>query len=54
MLNLRNRRKLTEKLAFQLTVRSLLDNFGDTIVTETASFTDLALLWQTPRLIPLG
>ena len=54
MLNLGHRHKLTEKLAFQLTVRDLLDNFGDTIVTETDSFTDRALLWQTPRLILPG
>jgi outer membrane receptor protein involved in Fe transport len=40
LLNLGYRRKLTEKLAFQLTVRDILDNFGDTLVTETSNFTD--------------
>ena len=40
MLNLGYRRKLTEKLAFQLTARDLLDNFGDTTTARTASFTD--------------
>jgi hypothetical protein len=40
MLNLGYRRKLTEKLAFQLTARDLFDNFGDTTTAETASFTD--------------
>ncbi|WGM37721.1 TonB-dependent receptor [Caulobacter sp. NIBR1757] len=40
MLNLGYRRKLTEKLAFQLTARDLLDDFGDTTTARTASFTD--------------
>ncbi len=40
MLNLGYRRKLTDKLAFQLTARDLLDNFGDVTTAETASFTD--------------
>ncbi len=40
MLNLGYRRQLTEKLAFQHTVRDLLDNFGDTLVTDTSSFID--------------
>ncbi len=40
MLNLGYRRKLTEKLAFQLTARDLLDDFGDTTTTNTATFRD--------------
>ncbi|RYF93657.1 MAG: TonB-dependent receptor [Caulobacteraceae bacterium] len=40
MLNLGYRRKLTEKLAFQLTARDLLDDFGDVSTAETDSFTD--------------
>jgi len=40
MLNLGYRRKLTDKLAFQLTARDLLDNFGDTTTAETTTFTD--------------
>ncbi|MBI1405260.1 MAG: TonB-dependent receptor [Caulobacter sp.] len=40
MLNLGYRRKLTDKLALQVTARDLLDNFGDTTTTRTATFTD--------------
>lgn len=40
MLNLGYRRKLTDKLAFQLTARDLLDNFGDVTTAETANFRD--------------
>jgi outer membrane receptor protein involved in Fe transport len=40
MLNLGYRRKLTDKLALQVTARDLLDNFGDTTTTRTNTFTD--------------
>ncbi|KQY96492.1 TonB-dependent receptor domain-containing protein [Brevundimonas sp. Root1423] len=39
-INLGYRRKLTEKLAFQATVRDLFDNFGDVTTYETATFRD--------------
>ncbi|GAA0642794.1 outer membrane beta-barrel family protein [Brevundimonas lenta] len=40
MLNLGYRRKLSETLAFQLTVRDLLDDFGDVTTYDTPTFTD--------------
>lgn len=40
MLNLGYRRKLNDKLAFLVTVRDVLDDFGDTTVFETADFRD--------------
>ncbi|RZJ06343.1 MAG: TonB-dependent receptor [Brevundimonas sp.] len=40
MINLGYRRKLNEKLAFQATVRDLLDNFGDVTTFETPTFRD--------------
>lgn len=40
MLNLGYRRKLNDTLAFLVTVRDLLDDFGDTTVFETADFRD--------------
>ncbi|HEX8662361.1 MAG TPA: outer membrane beta-barrel family protein, partial [Brevundimonas sp.] len=40
MINLGYRRKLTEKLAFQATVRDLFDNFGDVTTFETPTFRD--------------
>lgn len=40
MLNLGYRRKLTDTLAFQLTVRDLLDDFGDVTTYDTPQFRD--------------
>ncbi|MDB5471463.1 MAG: TonB-dependent receptor [Caulobacter sp.] len=40
MLNLGYRRKLNDKLAFQLTARDLLDNFGDVSTIDSPSFHD--------------
>ncbi len=40
MINLGYRRKLTETLAFQLTVRDLLDEFGDVTTYDTPTFRD--------------
>jgi outer membrane receptor protein involved in Fe transport len=40
MLNLGYRRRLNDKLAFLVTVRDLLDDFGDTTVFETPDFRD--------------
>lgn len=40
MLNLGYRRKLTDDLAFQLTVRDVLDDFGDVTAYDTPNFRD--------------
>ncbi|HRD45194.1 MAG TPA: outer membrane beta-barrel family protein [Caulobacter sp.] len=40
LVNLGYRRKLTESLSFQLTVRDLFDNFGDTVFLDTPQFRD--------------
>ena len=40
MINLGYRRKLTETVAFQLTVRDLLDQFGDVTTFDTPQFRD--------------
>ncbi|MES2859882.1 MAG: TonB-dependent receptor [Pseudomonadota bacterium] len=40
MVNLGYRRKLTETVAFQLTVRDLLDEFGDVTTYDTPTFRD--------------
>lgn len=40
MLNLGYRRKLNDKLAFQLTARDLLDDFGDKTSIDTVNFRD--------------
>ena len=40
MLNLGYRRKLTDDLAFQLTVRDVLDDFGDVTTYDTPNFRD--------------
>jgi outer membrane receptor protein involved in Fe transport len=40
MVNLGYRRKLTEQVAFQLTVRDVLDEFGDKTTYDTPSFRD--------------
>ena len=40
MINLGYRRKLTEALAFQATVRDLFANFGDVTTFETPTFRD--------------
>lgn len=40
LVNLGYRRKLTETLSFQLTVRDVLDNFGDRVSLETPNFRD--------------
>jgi hypothetical protein len=40
MVNLGYRRKLTETVAFQMTVRDLLDEFGDVTTYDTPTFRD--------------
>lgn len=40
LVNLGYRRKLTETLSFQLTVRDVFDNFGDAVSLETPNFRD--------------
>lgn len=42
MVNLGYRRTITDRLAFQMTVRDLFDSFGDTTIYETPNFTDRA------------
>ena len=40
LVNLGYRRKLTESLSFQLTVRDVFDNFGDAVSLDTPTFRD--------------